>query len=310
MTLMKPFVLRRGAALTAFVFGANLALVPMVQAQDARLRQAKELTSFMHETGAFSAGWVDQRKAMETLRQRVKDSRLDLDSNGITFYRKKAKVMMDLERQRLRRGVRFLLDNQHSERFSAELRRTGQRELTELANNLELQVQTMGNDPMARAQVAKDVADNYMAFRFQGYEQTLGGMATDEVRKVMVDTETAATKYLKTGGDLATLNVGIFADGETDPDSKGKLIRWLVGAIAGVGLVIAVFFSLTTMTITPFLTFMATVVGLVALLGRNSAFQSIFFGNPYGGGQVPGQWNPYQPWNPYYPWPPQQPPAG
>jgi hypothetical protein len=304
---MRPIILRRGAALTAFVFSANLLLVPVVRAEQAELRQAKQLMSFMNETGALSGGWVDQRKAMETLRQRVKDSRLDLDSNGISFYRKKAKTMVDLERQRLRRGVRFLLENQHGDRFAAELRRTGHKELTEVANGMALQAQAMSQDPMVRAQVASEVADNYMSFRFQGYEQVLGSMQKDEIRQVMVDTETVATKYIKSGGDLKTLNAGIFA-GEADPDDgRSKLIRWLVGAIAGVGLVIAVFFSLTTMTITPFLTFMATVVGLVALLGRNSAFQSIFFGNPYGPGQHPGGWNPYQPWNPY--WPPQPPPG-
>jgi len=269
---MTPRYLRRAAATTAFAVFAQLALVYPVRASEAA-KQVQHLRSFMMESGAFSAAWVDQRKAMQTLRQRVKDSRLDLDLNGEEFYRKKAKVMVDVERQRTRRGVRYLLDEGHQDRLAAELRRTGHGELVDLANNMELQAQTFSNDPVARAQVAREVADNYLSYRFKGYEQFLGTFSKADIREAMVETEEAAGEYLESGGDMRKLNKGIFGP-ENDDDGKSKIIRWLITAIAGVGLVIAIFFAVTTMTITPFLTFMSTVVGLVALpvsLGRFDA---------------------------------------
>jgi hypothetical protein len=296
---MKQRVLRRGAALTAFVFLANLALVPMVRAEEAAQKRAREMISTMHESGAFSAGWPDQRKAMETLKQRVKDSRLGLDLHGIEHYRKRSKVMIDLERQRLRRAARYLLDNHHGSRLAAELRRTNEPELVDMANSMELHAMSGDDANIA----ARDVVDNYMSYRFKGYEQFLGSFTKKEVRQVMVNTEAAAGQYIKSGGDIRALQKGIFAEGD-DSNDKGKLIRWLIGAIAGVGLIVAIFFSLTTMTIAPFMTFMATVAGLLALLGRNGSFQNVFYGNPYG--PQPGPYNPYQPWNPYQPYPPGQ----
>lgn len=291
---MKQRILRRMAACTAFVFASNLLLVPMVRAEENAQKRSREMMSFMQETGAAKAGWPDQRKAMETLGQRVKDSRLGLDLHGIGHYRKRSKVMVDLERQRLRRAARYLIDNKHSTRLANELRRTGQDELVDLANSMEIR----GMAEADAAVAARDVMENYMSYRFAGYQQHLESFTKDEVRKVMTDTEAAAKEYIRTGGSSKALTKGIFAKDETD---KGKLVRWLVGAIAGVGLIISIFFSLTTMTITPFLTFMATVAGLVALLGKNGSFQSVFYGNPYGPSPYPA--NPYQPWNPYMPMP-------
>ncbi len=294
---MRSRILATPALATAAVLTANLVLVPLVNAEDARVRleRAQKFMTFSDVGG----GWVDQRKAMLTLKQRVKDSRLDLDMNGVDFYKGKAKVMLDLERQRMRQAARFLFENGHGERVAKELRDSNDRELIELANNLQLSAKTIQN-----AVKPMDVMDNYLSFRVAGYESAIKKLDKDEVRKVMVDTEKAVDSYVASGGDTRKLDIGLFAEDDT---TKGRLMRWVIGAIAGVGLVIAVFFSLSTMTITPFLTFMATVVGLLALLGRNGAFQSIFYGNPYG--PTPGPYNPYQPWNPYWPTP-QPPPPG
>lgn len=297
---MQPRVLRPGAKVTAFALLANLFLVPFVQAEETELARARQMIGVMQERGALDSSWLDQRKAMETLRQRVKDSRLDLNTNGVEFYRKKAKVMVDLERQRLRRAVRYLLDNSHGPRVAEELRKTGHSELVDLANNMQLATVNSRTQAEINSQ-AQSVTDEYLSYRMGGYEQVVTSMETQDLRKVMVDTEEAATEFIQSGGDMRALNRGIFARGndeEGDDTGKSKVIRWLIGAIAGVGLIIAIFFSVSTMTITPFLTFMATVSGLLALLGRNSAFQSVFFGNPYG--PTPGPFNPYNPWNPYW----------
>ncbi len=295
-------ILKRCAKLTGFVFLANTLLIPFAHAQDAAFKlartKAREGMQFMHASGALSSAWSDQRKQMETLKQRVKDSRLDLDNNGIGFYRKKADVMVDLERQRMRRAVRFLLDNNHASRMAQDLKRSGHRELTELANNLEMANthSFAGDDSRDQAQ---SVADTYLSYRFKGYQQVVNKLETKELRQVMVDTESAADEYVKTGGSLKALNRGIFAGQAQGKDegSKNKIIRWLIGAIAGIGLIIAVFFAFTTMTITPFLAFVATVSGLVALLSKTSQFQSMFYGNPYG--PTPGNFSPYNPYNPY-----------
>ena len=293
---MQPRVLRPGARVTAFALLANLFLVPFVQAEEAELARVRQQITTMQARGAMGSSWLDQRKAMETLRQRVKDSRLDLDKNGIEFYRKKAGVMVDLERQRMRRAVKYLLDNKHGSRMSDELRKTGYGELVDLANNMQLATVNARSQAEITAQ-AQSVTDEYLSFRMRGYEQAVTTMETDQLRQVMVDTEEAAGDFIQSGGDLRTLNRGAFIQAEENDDGKSKIVRWLVGAIAGVGLIIAIFFSMSTMTITPFLTFVATVSGLVSLLGRNSAFQSVFFGNPYG--PTPGPFNPYNPWNPY-----------
>lgn len=310
-----PFLTTCARALT-LVFSANLVLVPAVRAEEARaasprppaaaaaeaLQSAERMRDFLHSSGALSSSWVDTRKALLSVKQKVKDSRLDLDTNGIEFYRGKAKVMVDLERQRLRRASRYLVDNRHKARLIAELKNSGNSELTRLANNLELQA--FADGPGA----TQAVLDEYLSYRLSGYEQAVTKLETAKVRQVMTDTIDSVDEAVAAGGDLSKLNRGLFADGgENDSPGGNKLLRWIVGAIAGVGLVVAVFFSLTTMTMTPFLTFMATVVGLLALLGRNGAFQSIFFGNPYG--PHPGPYNPYNPWNPYHPRQPYPPPA-
>lgn len=288
---MNTPMLRATARLTCLAFTANLVLVPMVRADEARTR-ARDLQGMMLSSGAMAQSWTDQRKSMETLKQRVKDSRLFLDLNGRDAYMKRAKVMLDVERQRARRAASHLLREGHTARVVEELKKSGHKELVELANNMGLATMT--------AESPGSALDNYLSYRMQGYDQALAEMKTEDIREVMVATEDSAERYIKTGGDVRQLNAGIFAEG--DEPQKGGLMKWIVGAIAGVGLVIAVFFSLTTMTLTPFLSFLATVIGLLALLGKNSAFQSILYGNPYGPWAGPN--NPYQPWNPYYPYPP------
>lgn len=299
--MIRKLVLEKTAVATVLVFGANLFLAPLALAGELAT-QAQVMETFMQKSGAFPRDWNDTRKSMLTLRQRVKDSRLDLDSNGIEHYRGKAKVMLDLERQRMRRAADYLLRNQHGTRLREELRKTREQELIQLANNMEISTMSGQNDSQA-------VLDNYLGFRVKGYEEVVTRLEQDKVRSVMVDTEAAVDAYVASGGDVSKLDRGLFAKDDAAPESN-KLLRWVIAAIAGVGLVIAVFFSITTMTMTPFLTFMATVVGLLALLGRVGAFQSVFYGSPYG--PTPGPYSPYQPWNPY--WPPQQqpyqPPAG
>lgn len=292
-------MLQKGCRALAMCFLANLLLVPAIRANELALKQAEKQLNFMTKAGVLSGNFLDQKKAMETLKQRVRDSRLDLELNGISRYREKTETMIDVERQRLRRAIQYLVDEGHKEKLLKEVRRTGHKELIQLANHME-------SSGFAENDVLS-VADNYMDFRFSGYRQAIDSLDEGQIRKMMTDTEEAADDYIRSGGDLRTLNRGIFlaADDsgkEEGEEPKNKIIRWVVAAIAGAGLLIAIFFSFTTMTFTPFLSFMATITGVMGLLGKHSAFSNIFFGNPYGA-TPGGVYGPYNPWNPY--WPPQ-----
>lgn len=236
---------------------------------------------FATPVASFRAAWRRLREKVRTFRTKLfrGGKLLALSMLGKELSQEEEQVHLMLTAYIDQNGVEKLLevlDKSNDEKLEA---------LSAMARKVD--------DPVVKSQLLQRyVARQYLRMREQLKENT-GEQVVQTLEKIEeeaaeMEVSDPEPKAWAPSGEVPPAPV--YTPYVLDPNAKGTESKWnlrkiLIGLIAGAGLVLSVFFALTTMSMAPFLAFASTVVALVAMLrdGYNYGQQIVVVPAPHQG---------------------------